>query len=86
MSERQKPRRRRNGFMDGQDQVFSLSSIYRTSILGSDRSGDMARPGHAEVDPIAWPEPGEDLDDSELSDYERRQAIARERWRREGRA
>ena len=86
MSERQKPRRRRNGFLDSQDQVFSLSSIYRTSILGSDRSRDMARAGHAEVDPIAWPEPGEELDDSELSDYERRQAIARERWRREGRA
>ena len=86
MSERQKPRRRRPGFMDGPDQVFSLSSIYRTSIFGTDRSREMARPGHVEVDPIAWPEPGEDLDDSELSDDERRQAIARERWRREGRA
>jgi hypothetical protein len=35
---------------------------------------------------MASPEPGEDLDDSELNERERREAIARERWRREGRA
>jgi hypothetical protein len=85
MNERDKRRRRRRGFMDGPDEVLSLGSIYRATIFGNERSGEMAREGHAEVNPIAWPDPGEDLDDSELSDYERRQAIARERMRREGR-
>lgn len=86
MSERSRPRRRRPGFLDGSDQINSLRSIYRTPMIGSEHAKSLARASHADVDPIDWPDPGEDLDDSELSDHERRQAIARERWRREGRA
>jgi hypothetical protein len=82
----QKPRRRRNGFMEGPDQVHRLNSMYRTEMFGVDRARMVTRAGHAAVDDVASPEPGEDLDDSEMSDRERREAIARERMRREGRA
>jgi hypothetical protein len=82
-----KPRRaRRHGFMDGPDQLLKLNTIYRSEMFGNDRARSMARPAHAELDNVASPEPGEDLDDSEISDSERQQAIARERMRREGRA
>lgn len=85
MNEKRKPHRRRFGFMEGQDRIFSLNSIYRTSIFGNERVSEMTRAGHADFDPVGWQDPTEDLDDSELSDHERRQAIARERMRREGR-
>ena len=85
MSEHRKPRRRRFGFMDGQDRIFSLNVIYRTSVFGEERTSEMTRAGHADFDPTGWPDPSEDLDDSELSDHERQQAIARERTRGEGR-
>jgi hypothetical protein len=71
--------------MEGPDQVLRLSSLYRAELYGNRRAGDLARAGHADLDDVATPEPLEDLDDSELSDRERRDAIARERWRRERR-
>jgi hypothetical protein len=46
----------------------------------------MAKAGHAEFDSVASPDPFEDLDESDISDRERREAVARERWRRQGRA
>jgi hypothetical protein len=55
-------------------------------MFGVDRARMVAGSTHAAVDDIASPEPGEDLDDSEISERERREAIARERMRREGRA
>jgi hypothetical protein len=70
--------------MEGPDQVMRLNSLYRLDLFGGRRAGDMARSGHAEFDESA-PDPLEDLDDSEISDRERRDAIARERWRRQGR-
>jgi len=78
MADVQKPRRRSNGFMEGPDQVHRLSGLYRSGVrvVGKDE--------HAAFDDMASPEPGEDLDDSELNERERREAIARERWRREG--
>jgi hypothetical protein len=85
MASIQKPRRRRKGFMEGPDQVMRLSSIYRMDVLSGRRTNPMASSGHAEFNDIA-PDPFEDLDDSDISDRERRDAIARERWRREGRA
>ena len=39
----------------------------------------------ADFDDVRAREPDEELEDSELSDHERQQAIAREKWRREGR-
>lgn len=86
MASSQKPRRRRKGFMDGPDQVFCLRSLYRAEFFGNRRAGEMAKAGHAEFDSMSTPDPLEDLDDSDISDRERREAIARERWRRQGRA
>lgn len=81
-----KPRRRRSGFMEGPDQVFRLNSLYRMDLFGNRRAGDLARTGHADFDNVASPDPLEDLDDSDISERERRAAVARERWRRQGRA
>jgi hypothetical protein len=85
MASTKKPQRRRKGFMEGPDQVLRLSSLYRVELFGHRRATEIARMGHAEFDDVASPDPLEDLDDSELSDRERRDAIARERWRRERR-
>lgn len=72
--------------MDGPDQVLRLNHLYRAEFFGNRRAGDLARSGHAEFDSVATPDPFEDLDESDISDRERRDAIARERWRRQGRA
>ena len=71
--------------MEGPDQVHRLTGLYRTEMFGADRGRVIGRQDHANVDDMASPEPEEDLDDSELNDRERREAIARERMRREGR-
>ena len=85
MADVQKPRRRNNGFMEGPDQVHRLTGLYRSEMFGADRGRIVGRQDHAAVDDMASPEPDEDLDESELNDRERREAIARERMRREGR-
>lgn len=85
MASVKKPRRPRKGFMEGPDQAMRLNSIYRMDILSGRRTNAMATSGHAEFDSVS-PDPFEDLDDSDISDRERRDAIARERWRRQGRA
>jgi len=72
--------------MEGPDQVLRLSSLYRAELFGNRRAGEMAKAGHAEFDSVASPDPFEDLDESDISDRDRREAIARERWRRQGRA
>ena len=72
--------------MEGPDQVFRLTSLYRMDLFGGRRGGDLARSGHEDLDNTSTPDPLEDLDDSDISDRERRDAIARERWRRQGRA
>ena len=71
--------------MEGPDQLLRLNSLYRFEVFGNKRPRDMVRSSHAEFDDVASPDPFEDLDDSDISDRERREAIARERWRREGR-
>ena len=72
--------------MEGPDQVMRLNSLYRAEILGARRPVEFTRSGHQDLDDVASPDPLEDLDDSDISDRERRDAIARERWRRQGRA
>ena len=84
MAESRKPRRRRNGFMEGPDQVHRLNSIYRSQMFGNDRVSPQVKQGHEALDSVASPEPVQELDDSELSDAEQRSAIARERMRRQG--
>jgi hypothetical protein len=80
-----KPPRKRMGYFDAQDRVFKLGSIYRSSLFNRERTDAMTKSTHAELDDVATPEPDEELEDSELGDSERQQAIARERMRREGR-
>jgi len=86
MASIRKPRRRRKGFMEGPDQVMRLNSLYRAELFGSRRPTELTRSGHQDLDDVASPDPFEDLDESDISDRERRDAIARERWRRQGRA
>lgn len=84
-SNQKPPRRRRNGFLDGPDQINRLNSMYRSRVFDSSRTRMLTNPSHAAFDDMASPEPGEELDDSEISERERREAIARERMRRQGR-
>jgi hypothetical protein len=72
--------------MDGPDQVYRLHSIYRMDLFGGRRAGAMALSGHADHDDVANPDPYEDQDDSDIIDRELRDAIYRERWRRQCRA
>jgi hypothetical protein len=48
------------------------------------RVNEIARNAHKDLNDVITDEPLEDLEDSELNDWERQQAIARERARREG--
>lgn len=81
------PRRRRLGIFEAQDKVMSLNTIYRTEMITGDRiRSTLMRRALKDLDEVSIPEPDEELLDSELSDAERRAAIARERMRREGRA
>ena len=86
MSNSHKPRARRPGFMEGPDQVYRLNSLYGLELVSGRRIGEMARAAHEDLDSTATPDPLEDLDDSDIGDNERRAAIARERWRRQGRS
>jgi len=85
MAARKRPRKR-EGFLEGQDKVLRLNTLYRTPLIGAERMRQMAARAHAEFDDVGRDEPDEELEDSELSDRERREAIARERMRREGKA
>lgn len=84
MPEKKKPPRRPLSWWDAQDKVIKLNTIYRTEMFGSDRARSMAGPTHREMDDVATPEPDEELEDAELTDHDRQNAIARERARRDG--
>ena len=81
---KKKARRKILGFWDAQDRVIKLNTMYRISAFGNENSSRMTRQVHDQLDDVSTPEPGEELEDSDLSDVERRAAIARERMRREG--
>jgi hypothetical protein len=83
--ERRKPRRKPLGYFDAQDRVLRLRSLYTLSGFGVGRAQRIAQEHHRDLDDSIIPEPAEELEDSELSDRERQEAIARERMRREGR-
>jgi hypothetical protein len=85
MAETNPKRRRLLGFWDAQDRVLRLNTLYRFSALGTDPARGIAKQAHQDFNEVTTPEPDEELTDSELSDHERMQAIAREKWRREGR-
>lgn len=81
MADRKK--RRRHG-QDEQEKAARLNQVYRPTSIGSVRVNEIASRAHKDLDDVIWHEPQEDLEESELSDWERRQAIERERTRREG--
>ncbi len=86
MADNQRKRRKLLGFWDAQDRMLRLNSIYRLPSLGGDQARNVvAKQAQEELSGVTTPEPDEELADSELSDHERQQAIAREKWRREGR-
>ena len=81
---KKKARRKPLGFWDAQDRMIKLNSMYRIAAFGNENTSRMARIVHEQLDDISTPEPDAELEDSDLSDVERRAAIARERMRREG--
>jgi hypothetical protein len=81
---KKKARRKMLGFWDAQDRVLKLNSMYRIAAFSNENTSRMARVVHDQLDEVSTPEPDEELADSDLSDVERRAAIARERMRREG--
>ena len=84
MAENKKPPRRQLSWLDAQDKVIKLNTIYRTEMFGADRARSAAAATHREMDDVVTGEPDEELEDAELSDFERQEAIARERARRDG--
>ena len=74
--------RRRKGSVEGRDKE-RLGEITRPTIMAA-RFNEIARNAQKDLNDVISDEPFEDLEDSELSDWERQQAIARERTRREG--
>ena len=61
-----------------------LSEMSRPNSIMAARVNEIARNAHKDLNDVITDEPLEDLEDSELNDWERQQAIARERARREG--
>jgi hypothetical protein len=74
---RRVPRRRFRGSSDAHDRVIRFNFIHRSGLLGQKllRGSDRYE---------VIPEPDEELEDSELTESEQRQAIMRERTRRQG--
>ncbi len=72
------PRRKLKSSSDAWDRVDRMArfSFFRGGLLGS-------RAPKEDQYPVV-PEPDKELEDSELSERERRSAVARERMRREG--
>ena len=81
---KKKARRKMLGFWDAQDHVIKLNTMYRLAPFSNLAGNRMAQQVHDQLDDVSTPEPDEELEDSDLSDVERRSAIARERMRREG--
>jgi hypothetical protein len=85
MRRKPKPIRKPLGFFDARDRMAHLNNMYRVQG-GSGRPLDsMSQRFQRELAEVDSPEPGEELEDAELSDAERLQAMERERLRRERR-
>ena len=85
MPEPKGQRKKRLGFFDARDRLMHLNNVYRTRPFGEgDRPLDrMSSQFVKDLAEIETPEPDEELDGAELSDNERRQAMAEERLRRD---
>jgi hypothetical protein len=75
--------RRRKGPVEGHDRERS-GEITRPHTIMAARFNEIARSAQRDLNDVISDEPLQDLEDSELNDWERQQAIARERTRREG--
>ena len=76
-------KRRGQGPQEGPERVRPSDLSLPNSIMAA-RVNEIARNAQKDLNDVISNEPSEDLEDSELSDWERQQAIARERTRREG--
>lgn len=61
-----------------------MSELSRPNSIMAARVNEIARNAQKDLNDVISDEPTQELEDSELSDWERSQAIARERTRREG--
>jgi hypothetical protein len=80
----EKKRRGRNSPFDRLGRMSALNDLNRPTSITAARVNEIARNANEDLEDVISDEPLEDLADSELSDWERQQAIARERTRREG--
>jgi hypothetical protein len=77
--------RRRKGPLSGSGRERDrFTEIARPNTILSARFHEIARNAQKDLNDVISDEPLQDLEDSELNDWERQQAIARERTRREG--
>jgi hypothetical protein len=60
------------------------SDLSRPNSIMAARVNEIARNAQKDLNDVISSEPPQELEDSDLSDWERQQAIARERTRREG--
>jgi hypothetical protein len=79
-----KKRRGGNNPFDGLGRTSPLSDLNRPTSITAARVNEIARNANKDLQDVITDEPLADLEDSELSEWERQQAIARERMRREG--
>ena len=75
--------RRGRGPIDGRERR-PLNEVSRPNSIMAARLNEIARNAQKDLHDVIIDEPTQDLEDSELSDWERQQAMARERTRREG--
>jgi hypothetical protein len=76
-------KRRRPETQDGPERL-RLGDLTLPNAMMAGRVNEIAHNAQKDLNDVISNEPSEDLEDSELSDWERQQAIARERTRREG--
>ncbi len=77
------PRKRLSSF-EARARVVRQNSLFRVRGFGVFGFMRSSQPYQGDLSD-GIPEPDEELEDSDLSDRERREAIERERWRREQR-
>jgi hypothetical protein len=80
---RKKPERKPLGFFDARDRIVHLNNAYRVRAFTNNPLDDQSKRFERELSGNELPEPDEELEGSELSEGEWRQAMARERFRRD---
>jgi len=83
MPDKRNPAKKRLGFFDARDRIFHLNAAYRAQAFGGPGLDAQSRRFQRELAEVDTPEPAEDLEDAELGEAEHRQAMERERLRRD---